>query len=469
MRAAATIAARAAAASAAAALAPAPLASTLTTLTTLRPPSVLLQGAREGRRRAASTAASSAAAAASSNPQRPNNQKHPRTTPFLLTLERSVGARGPVADAPLCATGAFGAEVSPDLPIATSWEGLGRAAARRARGVLGSLTGNSSSSGGQEGRDLSAAVATTPTTLGDPTAWRVATVAAQVRSPEELERRLVLAAGAAASGGGGADALLLVSGSHPLRSIPPLAAAVAGARVDSLDLLRTAARLRDDPLLAAVMGGGGGDHHHHGRLPRGLALWAVANPVTERDASRSAAKAAAGAEALLTQPPLDWTAFERWLEDARRRGLGLEEAAVHQSRQPQQQRPPPAGSARLVVGFPCLSSSANARFWVELCGAPRNGPAAEATTKAFADAERRLGGPSSADFAAWALAWNRALASRLVGLPGVGGLHVMPVTAAGKRIALGLLAEGALTLPPPAAAAAAAADKGASDEAAGRR
>jgi hypothetical protein len=280
---------------------------------------------------------------------------------------------------------------------------------------------------------------------GDPSAWRVTTVAAQLRSPDEVERRL-LAAGAA-----GADALLLLSGSHPLRSIPPLAAAVAGARVDSLDLLRTARRLRDADGDLMMMGGSGGSgggssSTTSSRLPSTLALWAVANPVTERDASRSAAKVAAGAEALLTQPPLDWAAFERWLADARRRGLGSAEVQQPQSRTP---CPPHPGTARLVIGFPCLSSSANARFWVELCGAPRDGPAAQATTKAFADAEKRLGGASSAEFAAWALEWNRALASRLVGMPGVGGLHVMPVTAAGKRIAVELLAEGALRPPVP--------------------
>ena len=61
---------------------------------------------------------------------------------------------------------------------------------------------------------------------------------------------------------------------------------------------------------------------------------------------------AAGAAVILTQPPLDWPAFEAWMEDARRRGL-------HEA-------------ARLCVGFPCLSSAANCGFWLALCNAGSN-------------------------------------------------------------------------------------------------
>lgn len=430
-------------------------------LLVLRPPSLLLPrrtGHHQHHHR--SNHATAAAAASSSSPTGappapPAADKNPRTAPFLLTLERSVGARGPVADAPLCATGAFGAEVSPDLPIVTTWGGLGRAVARRAQAALAVVTRTPAAARPQHHH---ADDGDAPIGHGDQTAWRVTTVAVQLRSPQELEGRLLSAAAAAATTGSGqaaaprrpaaADALLLLSGSHPVRSIPPLASAIAGARVDSLDLLRMARRLRDDPLLGAGGGGPGGGGPSSRRLPPGLALWAVANPVTEKDAARSAAKAAAGAEALLTQPPLDWDAFERWLADARRRGLGELSGASAQQHAPVS--PPPAGSARLVVGFPALSSSANAAFWLELCGARRDGPAA-AAAKEFADAERRLGGASSPAFQAWALDWNRALARRLVGKPGVGGLHVMPVTAAGKRIALALLAEGALALSPPPA------------------
>jgi hypothetical protein len=50
----------------------------------------------------------------------------PLSVPFVLTLERAVGGRAG-ADAELAASGLFGAEVFPDLPIATTWDGLYRA------------------------------------------------------------------------------------------------------------------------------------------------------------------------------------------------------------------------------------------------------------------------------------------------------------------------------------------------------
>lgn len=61
---------------------------------------------------------------------------------------------------------------------------------------------------------------------------------------------------------------------------------------------------------------------------------------------------AAGAEVILTQPPLDWAAFERWMEDAQHRKLHT--------------------VARLLVGFPLLSSAGNVSFWTALCGAGSN-------------------------------------------------------------------------------------------------
>ena len=54
-----------------------------------------------------------------------------------------------------------------------------------------------------------------------------------------------------------------------------------------------------------------------GAIHPDTALWCVANPLTE-SADRAAAKADAGADALLTQPPLDWAAWERWYAEAER-------------------------------------------------------------------------------------------------------------------------------------------------------
>lgn len=55
---------------------------------------------------------------------------------------------------------------------------------------------------------------------------------------------------------------------------------------------------------------------------------------------------------MLTQPPLDWPAFEAWMDDVTRRRL-------HQA-------------AQLLIGFPALTSAGGVAFWAALCGAPRN-------------------------------------------------------------------------------------------------
>lgn len=83
----------------------------------------------------------------------------------------------------------------------------------------------------------------------------------------------------------------------------------------------------------------------------------------------------AGAEVLLTQPPLDWPAFERWWGDVTRRGL-------HRT-------------ARLVIGFPALSSAANAAFWVALAGAGGSA-AARGVVRRFAAAEAEGKGAAAA-------------------------------------------------------------------------
>jgi hypothetical protein len=46
-----------------------------------------------------------------------------------MSLERSLGAAAG-ADAALLSTGAFVAEVYPDLPVATTWKGLFKAMSR---------------------------------------------------------------------------------------------------------------------------------------------------------------------------------------------------------------------------------------------------------------------------------------------------------------------------------------------------
>jgi hypothetical protein len=153
--------------------------------------------------------------------------------------------------------------------------------------------------------------------------------------------------------------------------VPPARPPARRLLPGSLSLLRTASALRSS-----------------GAIPAATSLWAVANPVTERDASRLAEKIDAGAEAVLTQPPLDWPAFERWWADAERRGA--------------------PGAAKLLVGFPALSSAANASFWLALAGGAGSA-AARGVVADFAAAEAR--GKAAAD--EFALAWSESLLQRV--------------------------------------------------------
>lgn len=82
-------------------------------------------------------------------------------------------------------------------------------------------------------------------------------------------------------------------------------------------------------------------------------------------------------QVILTQPPLDWGAFERWWSDAEKRGLPR--------------------AAKLLIGFPALSSAANASFWLALAGGGGSS-AARGVVVRFAEAESR-GRQAAAEFA----------------------------------------------------------------------
>jgi hypothetical protein len=100
----------------------------------------------------------------------------------------------------------------------------------------------------------------------------IATVGAQLRSLEDTAEAMCWAAGVTPSGRKltdhdsrpHADALLLVSGSHPVRQLPMVSQLLPG----SVKMLHRGAQLKQQ-----------------GVLPAHLELWAVANPVTEPDAS----------------------------------------------------------------------------------------------------------------------------------------------------------------------------------------
>ena len=67
---------------------------------------------------------------------------------------------------------------------------------------------------------------------------------------------------------------------------------------DSFDLLLLASAMREE-----------------GYLPAGLSLWAVENPMLA-PVSRLQQKVDAGAEVVITQPPLLWDRAARWAEEA---------------------------------------------------------------------------------------------------------------------------------------------------------
>lgn len=254
----------------------------------------------------------SAAQAARQSPPRPVG-----STP-LLCLERAVGPRSG-ADAALWESGAFQAQVYPDLPAASSWGGILERGLRHV---------------GQPRGDGAPAAAdhTSPLDDDDPR-FTVTTVAAQCRSREQLRTRMTAAARS------GAAALLLVSGSHPARHLPFADRLLQ----NSVVMLRDALTMRQQ-----------------GMLPPELSLWAVENPGDQLH--RLLRKADAGAEVVLTQPPFFAARSLRWFEDAAQAGVG--------------------DSLRIVPGVPMASSRANLDFWLQLAGV-RGDPEASQVLDSF--------------------------------------------------------------------------------------
>lgn len=219
----------------------------------------------------------------------------------ILTLERAVGERFEL-DSSLWASGAFSAQVYPDLPIATNWLNL----------IKGILEGTPDAAPSQ-GNFVNS-------TCG----FTVQTVAAQVRSLDQV-KDLMRHACEVGNYGSPADALLLVSGSHPARGLPLKALGYP----DSIDMLQEAFRMR-----------------HRGDLPSTVSLWAVENPLLSPE--RLHRKLSAGAEVILTQPPLIRQPAETWFDTAARFAEGT--------------------NAQILVGIPMASSRRNLEFWTQLCG-----------------------------------------------------------------------------------------------------
>jgi hypothetical protein len=127
--------------------------------------------------------------------------KHP-----TLSLERAVGDKHGI-DRNLWDSCHFQAEVYPDLPVAATWRDLLRRTLQ--------TPGHESEAGRME----------PPPARCPADRWTVRTVAAQLRSRDQLRSMMLSAAGVDPAGDPKAgvrpaDALLFVSGSHPARHLP---------------------------------------------------------------------------------------------------------------------------------------------------------------------------------------------------------------------------------------------------------
>ena len=296
--------------------------------------------------------------------------------PWVRTLERAPAGAARGAERRLLGAGGFRALVQPCLPGARGGAGAGLRA-----------EGGGAGGGGAEAWPLGAA--------------RVQTVPAQLAArwgrAGALRERLLRAAAAGPAGSGipAPQALLLVSGGHPWRTrlTRPFLAS-------SFDLLRAAAELRAG-----------------GELPADTGLWAVENPLRARgSAARLERKLEAGAETVVTQPPLLPGRFESWWGDLLSRGLHRD--------------------ARVLVGVPFLTSPENLRFWLRLADCDPDDPEAAPALRTLSahppGPERQ---EASLALAAETLRW-------VEGLPGAAGVHLMPVTPAGYRCAEAVLAAG---------------------------
>ena len=257
-----------------------------------------------------------------------------------LSLERAVGDKHGI-DQNLWDSCHFRAEVYPDLPLATTWRDLLR------------RTVQTASHASEEGR-VDAPPKACPTER-----WTVHTVAAQLRSRDQLRSMMLSAAGVDPAGdpkpgARPADALLFVSGSHPARRLPgagryahacmrpacslerasppsptahmpPCARLIAESQCASPSLCCSTPRhamhcrcrwLQDSfdlLLLASAM-------REEGYLPASVSLWAVENPMLA-PVERLRQKVDAGAEVVVTQPPLLLDRVQRWAEEADRQLL----------------------------------------------------------------------------------------------------------------------------------------------------
>lgn len=95
--------------------------------------------------------------------------------------------------------------------------------------------------------------------------------------------------------------------------------------------------------------------------------------------------------------------------------------------------------AKLVIGIPMLTSSGSMQFWLQLCFAAHQEGAAEALSP-FTKAEQH--GPE--ELKDFSRKYSAELIERVLQLPGVAGLHLMPVSGQGRALAFQLAQDGCL-------------------------
>ncbi|DBB06699.1 TPA: hypothetical protein ACH3X1_012202 [Trebouxia sp. C0004] len=296
----------------------------------------------------------------------------------VMTLERSVG-KFSGADTELWQSGHFGAGIVPDLPVVSSWKEFGAKLLGRqiaAPQVLNTQQKIVVSEPASQRRQ-----------------WQVQTLAAQTYSQKQMRQRIIEACICPpGSMQQPADALLLLSGSHPLRQMP------LSDRwfTDSIQTLKMASELR-----------------HAGDVPPHVALWAVENPLTN-STDRLKRKIDAGAEVIVTQPPLLWDKFEAWISSVQKQML--------------------LGNTRLIVGCPMVSSAANMKFWLYLCQLYHQ-PEAAAAVQPFTDAAAE----SKQCLALYCQKYNTDLVHKVLQFSDVAGIHVMPLTKQARQQTMPLM------------------------------
>lgn len=219
----------------------------------------------------------------------------------------------------------------------------------------------------------------------------VRTVAAQSLDAERITRKIEVAGNLFRGSEGVRGALLCVSGGDRGRK------SRKSELKDSQFILEKATSMRS-----------------RGEIPSHVDLWAVANPMQDSvDSFRW--KVDAGARCFLTQPPFLAGRSQAWFEQV---------GGTEQARD---------GNIGMLVGIPIITSGKNLAFWFDLCGVSDLAETKPLLTsfpgEAFTDP-----GAGSENLDAvieWNVSFIRDVASRM---PGVMGMHVMPVTASGLRM-----------------------------------